>query len=133
MSNKDLVIKAMTALFVNRDLTAIDKYWDEEYIQHNPDIQNGQEILRDIMGWIKTDFKYELSLVIGEGEYVMVHGRYTGWSEKPMVAIEIFRVKNGKFIEHWDVMQEEVPAEMTASKNAMFPVERNEFVSFCQD
>ena len=37
-----------------------------------------------------------------------------------MVAVDIFRVENGKVVEHWDVMQEEVPAAGTASGNAMF-------------
>jgi len=50
----------------------------------------------------------------------MVHGRYTGWGPKPMVAVDIFRVENGKVVEHWDVMQEEVSAADTASGNAMF-------------
>jgi predicted SnoaL-like aldol condensation-catalyzing enzyme len=50
----------------------------------------------------------------------MVHGRYTGWGPKPMVAVDIFRLKDGKVAEHWDVLQEEVPAAETASGNAMF-------------
>jgi predicted SnoaL-like aldol condensation-catalyzing enzyme len=49
-----------------------------------------------------------------------VHGRYTGWGPKPMVAVDIFRVEDGKVAEHWDVMQEEVPAGRTASGNPMF-------------
>jgi len=37
-----------------------------------------------------------------------------------MVAVDIFRVENGKVVEHWDVLQEEVPAASTTSGNAMF-------------
>jgi len=51
----------------------------------------------------------------------MVHGRYIGWAEKPLVAVDIFRVRNGKLVEHWDVMQEEVPASATASGNPCSP------------
>jgi predicted SnoaL-like aldol condensation-catalyzing enzyme len=36
------------------------------------------------------------------------------------VAVDIFKVKDGKVVEHWDVMQEEVPASATASGNRMF-------------
>jgi predicted SnoaL-like aldol condensation-catalyzing enzyme len=54
---------------------------------------------------------------------VMIHGRYTGWMENPMIIMDIFRIKDGKAVEHWDVIQEEVPAEKTASGNAMFPIE----------
>jgi predicted SnoaL-like aldol condensation-catalyzing enzyme len=59
-------------------------------------------------------------MAVAEGELVMVHGRYTGWGPKLMVAVDIFRVKDGKLVEHWDVMQEEVLASATASGNAMF-------------
>ena len=37
-----------------------------------------------------------------------------------MVAVDIFRVNDGKVVEHWDVMQEEVSAADTASGHAMF-------------
>jgi hypothetical protein len=59
-------------------------------------------------------------MIVAEGEYVMIHGRYTGWGPKPMVAVDIFRVVGGKLVEHWDVMQEEVRAELT--KLARFDV-----------
>ena len=55
-----------------------------------------------------------------EGDYVFFHGRYLGSGAKPMVAVDIFRVANGKIAEHWDVMQEEVPVEQSANRNSMF-------------
>ena len=59
-------------------------------------------------------------MATASGDLVMVHGRYTGWGPKPLVAVDIFRVKDGKVVEHWDVMQEEIPADQTASGNPMF-------------
>ena len=50
----------------------------------------------------------------------MVHGRYTAWGPKPVVGVDIFRVADGKVVEHWDVLQEEVPADFTKSGNPMF-------------
>jgi predicted SnoaL-like aldol condensation-catalyzing enzyme len=67
-----------------------------------------------------TALTYEPGMAVADGDLVMVHGRYTGWGPKPMVAVDIFRVKDGKVVEHWDVMQEEVSAADTASGNAMF-------------
>ena len=122
MSNKELVKTAMTALFVNRDLAAVDKYWGTEYIQHNPHIASGHEALNKIIAGLGPDFSYEPGLVLEDGEFVMIHGRYVGWGEKPMLAMDVFKVDNGKLVEHWDVMQDEVPAENTASGNAMFPI-----------
>jgi len=37
------------------------------------------------------------------------------------VAVDIFRVVDGKVAEHWDVLQEEVPAAQSTNGNAMFP------------
>ncbi len=122
MSNKELVKTAMTALFVNRDPLATDKYFGEVYIQHNPHIANGHEGLKKIMAGLGPDFSYEPGLVIEDGEFVMIHGRYVGWGKNPMLAMDVFRVKNGKLVEHWDVMQEEITADKTASGNSMFPI-----------
>ena len=60
-----------------------------------------------------------LGLVVADGDYVIIHGRYIGWGSKPLVAVDIFRVANGKIAEHWDVMQEEVPAAQSANGNSM--------------
>ena len=59
-------------------------------------------------------------MAVAEGNLVMVHGRYVGFGPKPMIAVDIFRVANGKVAEHWDVLQEEVPESTTASGNPMF-------------
>ena len=56
--------------------------------------------------------------VIAEGDLVAVHGRYTGFGPKPLVAVDIYRVEDGRIAEHWDILQEEVT--QTASGNPMF-------------
>ena len=122
MNHKNLVLTAMTRLFVQRDLTALDDHWDPDYIQHNPRMPNGLAFFRQVIPTLKPNFAYEPGLVLEDGEFVMIHGRYTGWSEKPVVGVDIFRVRNGKFVEHWDVIQEEVPAGQTTTGNPMFPI-----------
>jgi predicted SnoaL-like aldol condensation-catalyzing enzyme len=121
MTNKELVIKAVTEVFINGDATALDKYWSENYVQHNPQIPNGREALKQLLSG-GGNLKYEMGLVVADGDFVMVHARITGFGPKPLIAVDIFRVKEGKLAEHWDVLQEEVPAENTASKNSMFPI-----------
>ena len=121
MTNKELVIKAVTEVFINGDATALDSYWSENYVQHNPQIPNGREALKQLMSG-GGNMKYEMGLVVADGDFVMVHARITGFGPKPLIAVDIFRVKEGKLAEHWDVLQEEVPAENTASKNSMFPI-----------
>lgn len=122
MKHKELVTTAMTRLFIDRDLGALDAYWDPGYIQHNPRMPNGLDFFRKIIPALKPDFRYEPGLVIEDGEFVMIHGRYIGWTDKPVVGVDIFRVKDGRLVEHWDVIQEEVPSTQTATGNAMFPI-----------
>ncbi|RTL71398.1 MAG: nuclear transport factor 2 family protein [Hyphomicrobiales bacterium] len=112
----------MTELFGNRDLGALERYWDASYIQHNPRMPNGTDFFKKMIPSLGPNFRYELGLVIEEGDFVMAHGRYVGWGEKTMIGVDIFRVKGGKLVEHWDVIQEEVPADKTVNGNPMFPI-----------
>jgi hypothetical protein len=73
-----------------------------------------------LIGQLAAEFRYEAGMIVAEGDLVMIHGRYTGWGPKPLVAVDIFRVIDGKLVEHWDVLQEEVAASATASGNPMF-------------
>ncbi len=122
MTNKDLVKAAMTALFVDRDLTALERYWDPAYIQHNPRMPNGVDFFKAMIPSLGPNFRYEQGLVVAEGDIVIAHGRYVGWGDKTMIGVDIFRIANGKLAEHWDVIQEEVPASASVSGNAMFPI-----------
>jgi len=118
-ANKALVLAGIKGVFINRDPTVLDRLFSDNYKQHNPQIPNGTSALKALLPKLPADFKYEPGLVVAEGDYVMIHGRYTGWGPKPMVAVDIFRVANGKIVEHWDVLQEEVPAAKSANGNSM--------------
>lgn len=123
MTNKELALTAITEVFVNRDVTAFDRYFSENYKQHNPSFPNGTEFLRQVVPTFPDDFKYQPGIVAETGNFVMIHGRYENWSGKNMIAVDIFKIENGKITEHWDVLQEEVLAEQSANGNAMFPIE----------
>jgi predicted SnoaL-like aldol condensation-catalyzing enzyme len=114
--NRDLVVKALTELFIDGDASALDRYWSgDDYIQHNPVFPNGVDGLRSHL--VGTNVTYEIGFAVGTGDIVMVHGRFTGNTPKPLIAVDIFRVIDGKITEHWDVLQEEVDS---ASGNPMF-------------
>ena len=118
-ANKQLVLAGIKGVFIDRDPAVLDRLFRDDYRQHNPQIPNGTAAIKGLLGKLPADFKYEPGLAIAEGDYVFVHGRYLGWGPKPMVAVDIFRVENGKITEHWDVMQEEVPAAESANGNSM--------------
>jgi predicted SnoaL-like aldol condensation-catalyzing enzyme len=119
-ANKALVLAGIKSVFIDRDPSAVDRLFSADYRQHNPQIPNGPAAIKALLGNLSRDFKYEPGLVMADGDYVSIHGRYTGWGPKPMIAVDIFRVANGKIAEHWDVMQEEVPAAQSANGNSMF-------------
>jgi len=118
--NLDMVLEWWRVVIDARHLDQAPKYQAEDYIQHNPAIPNGPRAIAGFIAGLDKDFSYEPGMVVAEGDLVMVHGRYVGFGPKPMIAVDIFRVANGKLAEHWDVLQEEVPASTTASGNPMF-------------
>src|SRR6267154_864075 len=117
---KQIVLRVLRGVFIDRDVSVVERYFAPEYIQHNPSIPNGPSAIRNLLGGLGKDFSYEPGMAVAEGDLVMVHGRYVGWGPKPMIAVDIFRVANGKLVEPWDVLQEEVPASGTANGNPMF-------------
>ena len=118
-SNKEIVLEVLKRAFIDRDPTVVEQYFGASYKQHNPVIPDGPLAIAKMIPTLRA-LTYEPAMAVADGDLVMVHGRYTGWGPKPMVAVDIFRVKDGKVVEHWDVMQEEVLAADTASRNAMF-------------
>jgi predicted SnoaL-like aldol condensation-catalyzing enzyme len=118
-SNKEIVLEVLKRAFIDRDPTVVEQHFGKNYKQHNPVIPDGPSAIAAMIPTL-TGLTYEPGMAVADGDLVMVHGRYTGWGPKPMVAVDIFRVEGGKVVEHWDVMQEEVPAANTTSGNAMF-------------
>jgi len=118
-SNREIVLEVLRRAFVDRDPTVVGEYFGANYRQHNPSVPDGPSAIAKLIPTL-TALTYEPGMVVADGDLVMVHGRYTGWGPKPMIAVDIFRVADGKVVEHWDVMQEEVSAADTASGNPMF-------------
>ena len=118
--SKAIALKAIRGVFIERDARVVQELFAPDYIQHNPTIPNGRDAIAALVGSLPEGFGYEPGMVVAEGNIVMIHGRYVGWAPEPVVAVDIFRVENGRLVEHWDVMQAEVPARETKSKNAMF-------------
>jgi predicted SnoaL-like aldol condensation-catalyzing enzyme len=116
-ANKALVVKAYQALFGDHDLTALDRYWAENYIQHNPTMKDGRDSVKQLlesMGithWPKQ--KVDFKRVIADGDLVMTEVVQPKMGDMPeTVIVDIFRIENGRIAEHWDVMQA-VPANPT--------------------
>jgi len=119
--NKALVLEAFDTLFNKRDYATAERYWSPDYIQHSAHIAPGREGLFSLIKGIPPTLKYEPGLIVAEGDFVIVHGRFSGFGA-PMnwIAADILRIKNGILVEHWDVIQDEATKEQSKSGNPMF-------------
>ncbi len=115
-----IVVEALTKAFNDRDFSVLEQWWSPEYIQHNPFIPPKRAGLRGFVEALSRDRRYEHGRVFVDGDFVVVHGRYSGGDSKTLVAVDIFRFENDKVVEHWDVLQDEVPMAQTVAGNAMF-------------
>ena len=120
--NKKLVVKAFDQLLVDKDVSAIDRYWGPSYEQHSTNIPNGVDGVKAGLGAYFKAFpqlEVEPKRVIAEGDLVAVHSHYIpAPGERGQAIVDLFRVRCGKIVEHWDVIQD-VPAT-SANDNTMF-------------
>ena len=119
--NKDLVLKAFDTLFNKRDYATAETFWSPKYIQHSAHIEPGREGLFKLVKSIPATLKYEPGVIVAEGEFVIVHGRFSGMGlPENWIAADILRIESGILVEHWDVIQDEASEEQSKSKAPMF-------------
>ncbi|MDX2939169.1 nuclear transport factor 2 family protein [Streptomyces ipomoeae] len=108
-------------LLVGKDPGAVE-YLAPEYHQHNPTIPSGSAGLREQFTSFFQQFPQltvERKTVVAEGDLVAIHAHYRLTpSDRGQSVFDIFRVRGGKIVEHWDVLQD-VP-ETSANDNTMF-------------
>jgi predicted SnoaL-like aldol condensation-catalyzing enzyme len=119
--NKALVLEAFDTLFNKRDYAAAERYWSPNYIQHSAHIAPGREGLFDLIKSMPSKFKYEPGMIVAEKDFVIVHGRFSGFGQPVnWIAADILRINDGILVEHWDVIQDEATKEQSKSGNPMF-------------
>jgi predicted SnoaL-like aldol condensation-catalyzing enzyme len=101
---------------------AVAKYVGSVYIQHNPDTPSGADAFIESAAGLIARFpqvSVEIKRVIAEGDLVVTHDLVKMSPEdRGMAGVDIFRLRDGKIVEHWDVRQP-VP-ETAANDNTMF-------------
>lgn len=121
-ANKQLVLAFYEAMIGRKDFDSGRQYMGDTYRQHAPYAADGPEGLRAFVDWFRTSYpqhRYEIKRVIAEGDYVMLHVHGTGgFSPHGEAVVDIFRVEDGKVVEHWDIIQS-IP-EKFDNPNGMF-------------
>ncbi|MDH7459914.1 nuclear transport factor 2 family protein [Chitinophagaceae bacterium 26-R-25] len=119
--NKQLVLEAFDAAFNRKETDALERFWSPNYIQHSTTIPPGREGLKKAIASRPPEFHYEHGLIVSEGDFVMVHGRFSNIGEpRAIIVVNILRIENGLLAEHWDVIEKEVTKEESKSGLPMF-------------
>jgi len=120
--NKELVLAFYKKLIGEKDYEAARRYMGAEYRQHAPYAADGHTGVAEWVRKFKEAFPqhhYEVKKIIAEGDLVVLHlhGK-SGLHPFGESVIDIFRIENGKVVEHWDVIQP-IP-ESADNANSMF-------------
>ncbi len=125
--HKALVLDAFDTLFNKRDYAAAERFWSPNYIQHSAHIEPGREGLFELVKASPPDMRYENALIVANGDYVILHGRFTNIGQPAnWIVADIVRIEDGLLAEHWDVIQDEARREESKSGLPMF---KDEFPS----
>lgn len=118
--NKRLVLEAFDTLFNKRDYASAEKFWSPHDIQHSAHIKPGRDGLFNLVRPLPPTLKYEPGTIVADGDFVIVHGRFSGALPVNWIAADILRIEDGMLVEHWDVIQDEATREESKSKAPMF-------------
>ena len=121
-ANKKVVIDLYEKGINQKDFEAAAKNFGPRYVQHNPRAADGPEGFKAFIGFLKAKFPNyhsEIKRVFADGDFVILHVHNVPEpGQRGAAIVDIFRLENGKVVEHWDVAQD-VP-EKAANSNGMF-------------
>ena len=121
-ANRQAVLTFYDKGLNQKDADAALAYVGNRYVQHNPNAQDGPEGFKKFIAFLREKFPNshsEIKQSFVDGDYVILHVhavREPG--TRGNAIIDIFKLENGKIVEHWDVTQP-IP-ETSANNNTMF-------------
>ena len=119
--NRAFVLEAFDTLFNRRDYAAAQRFWSPNYIQHSAHIAPGREGLFELVKASPPNMRYESGLAIANGDYVMLHGRFSNIGQPAdWIVADVVRIEDGRLAEHWDVIQDEATRDESVSGLPMF-------------
>lgn len=116
-SNKILVLEFYKNVVGERNISLIDTYVSDQYIQHSPSLKTGKAGLLEALEFLKQipkpkEQKSPITHAVEDGDFVMTRLDFEFMGIRKNV-IDFFKLEHGKVIEHWDAIQD-IPGGMTA-------------------
>lgn len=118
-NNKKTIREFYEEVFCKHNLSMVDRYMHDDYIQHNPDAEQGKAgFIAFHEGFFAAfpDVRCAINMVVAEDDLVFVYGTYTGThagkgfldypptgNQLRFDVVDMFRFRAGKLCEHWDV------------------------------
>jgi predicted SnoaL-like aldol condensation-catalyzing enzyme len=120
--NKKAVTEFYDLAINQKNFEAAAKFIGPRYVQHNPRAADGPEGLKAFLGVLREkfpDYHSDIKRAFADGDYVILHVHNVPTpGARGNAIVDIFKLENGKIVEHWDVRQE-IP-EQAANANTMF-------------
>jgi len=121
-ANKQTVLAFYEVALNKKDAEAAVRYLGAKYVQHNPSAADGAEGLKGFIQFLRDKFpqsRNEVKRALADGDFVVLHVHSVREpNTRGRAIIDIFRLENGKIVEHWDAIQD-IP-EKAANSNGMF-------------
>lgn len=125
---RELVVTADRELFTEHDVTTLDRNFSADYVEHSPLIANGLQGLKDLVA-DSPNMRHDVARVLVDEAQglVALHGSYSGLDPDELyVGFDIYRVADGKIVEHWDVLVTETPPNESGHTQLDGPTEVDE-------
>jgi predicted SnoaL-like aldol condensation-catalyzing enzyme len=105
--------QAMIDIFRKKDMAAVDRNFDESFIQHDPNLADGLAGMKSFAAEIASSPAADITIyrTLVDGDFVLLHSKYEGVGRYagPAIAFDLFRFKDDKIVEHWGGQQPESP------------------------
>ena len=101
-SVRELVTTADRELFTEHDTTTLQRHFSPDFVEHSPLVADGLPGLKELVEDCGADLRHDVARVLVDGDLVALHGSYPGLADPLLVGFDIYRVAEGKIVEHWD-------------------------------
>jgi predicted SnoaL-like aldol condensation-catalyzing enzyme len=122
MENRAIVTDFARLFYTERNVrAAFETHVSERYIQHNPGLPDGREpaIVALTPKFAKEGASFDIKRILVDGDMAVIHVHARPEpASRGAAVIDMYRLENGKIVEHWDVIQP-VP-EQSQNAHPMF-------------
>jgi len=119
--------QAMIDIFRKKDPAAVDRYFAESFVQHDPNLVDGLAGMKSFAAEIASSPAADITIyrTLVDGDFVLLHSKYQGVGRYagPAIAFDLFRFKDGKIVEHWGGQEHEAPPNLSGRTQVDGPTE----------